>query len=71
MHANVAAAITDETEDPILPLDVIERAHISRALVRAGGRQSVAADLLRIERRRLYRKVKAYGLEDLTLSGAA
>jgi len=70
MAANVASA-AESRDDPIVPLDVAERALISKALVRAGGRQSVAAEMLHIERRRLYRKVKAYGLEELTLAGVA
>lgn len=53
----------------VMPLHVVERELIRRALVEAGGMQSKAAELLQIERRRLYRKVRAYGLADLTVRG--
>ncbi len=54
-----------ETESAILPLATVERALITRALNAAAGNQSRAAQMLQIDRRRLYRKVRHYGLAAL------
>jgi transcriptional regulator with PAS, ATPase and Fis domain len=51
----------------VIPLDVAERALILRALTATRGNQAQAAHLLQIERRRLYRKVRQYGLESFTV----
>jgi DNA-binding NtrC family response regulator len=68
-----AAAAVDEVlsiaEGGVVPLHVAERELIRRALAQSGGLQSRAAELLQIERRRLYRKVRAYGLGGLTMRG--
>jgi DNA-binding NtrC family response regulator len=53
--------------DPIIPLDVAERALILRALTATHGNQARAAQLLKIERRRLYRKVRQYKLQPFTI----
>lgn len=53
--------------DQIVPLDVAERALILRALNLTGGNQAQAAKMLKVERRRLYRKVHQYGLEPYTI----
>jgi DNA-binding NtrC family response regulator len=47
-------------------LEQMERSLIERALKMTGGNQNRAAAMLKIERRRLYRKVAGYGLEHLT-----
>ncbi len=49
----------------IVPLEIAERALITRALRASGGHQAQAARMLQIERRRLYRKIRRYGLESL------
>ncbi len=59
-----------ERDDGIVPLAVAESRLIERALLATGGNQARAAELLEIERRRLYRKVRLYHLEGLTRSGA-
>lgn len=51
----------------VIPLETAERTLIMRALSATRGNQSQAAHLLKIERRRLYRKVRQYGLEHLTI----
>lgn len=53
------------SDSKIIPLEMAERALITRALRAAGGQQAQAARMLKIERRRLYRKIKLYGLESL------
>jgi two-component system NtrC family response regulator len=50
----------------IVPLAVMERSLVAQALRAACGNQSRAAQMLQIDRRRLYRKVRAYKLEALT-----
>ncbi|CAG0949949.1 Regulatory protein AtoC [Phycisphaerales bacterium] len=72
--SEVAEGVGTETKESwgssgVVPMHVAERELISRALRQAGGMQSRAADMLQIERRRLYRKVKSYGLESLTRAG--
>jgi two-component system, NtrC family, response regulator HydG len=52
-------------EPSFKPLSQIEREHILRALVLAGGKKSVAAKLLEIDRNRLNRKLKKYGITAL------
>ena len=53
-------------DDGLVPLAVAERRLIERALLATGGNQARAAAILEIDRRRLYRKVRAYHLESLT-----
>lgn len=55
-------------EHELVPLAVAERALIERALRATGGNQARAAAILQIDRRRLYRKIRAYNLEPLTRS---
>lgn len=52
--------------DGLVPLAVAERRLIERALQATGGNQARAAAILEIDRRRLYRKIRAYRLEALT-----
>jgi DNA-binding NtrC family response regulator len=58
----VSADTVLETESAVVPLATAERALITRALRAAAGNQSRAAAMLQIDRRRLYRKVRHYGL---------
>lgn len=59
------AGAADET-DVIEPLEVMQERLVCAALKATNGHQGRAAELLQIERRRLYRLVKRYGLRDLT-----
>jgi len=54
-----------ECRGVVVTLEAAERALISEALRAADGNQSRAAALLDIDRRRLYRKVRRYGLASL------
>ena len=54
-----------EDESAVVPLATAEAALITRALVATAGNQSRAAEMLQIDRRRLYRKVRHYGLASL------
>lgn len=71
-HIRPAAAVAGGDGDggSIPTLAAAECRLIERALRAAGGNQSRAAEILSIERRRLYRKVKQYRLEPLTLACA-
>ncbi|MCW5766373.1 MAG: sigma-54-dependent Fis family transcriptional regulator [Phycisphaeraceae bacterium] len=55
----------DPATGPIITLESAEKGLIERALRATSGNQSKAADLLSIDRRRLYRKVRRYGLKHL------
>lgn len=52
-----------ETSDPadLIPLDEIERRYILRVLEAAGGNRSRAAEILGVDRKTLYSKLKSYG----------
>jgi DNA-binding NtrC family response regulator len=54
-----------ETDSAVMPLADAERMMITRALRVTAGNQSRAAGMLQIDRRRLYRKVRQYGLASL------
>ena len=54
-----------ESVEGIPPLETAERALIARALRAAGGNQARAAQMLQIDRRRIYRKVRRYDLHSL------
>jgi DNA-binding NtrC family response regulator len=63
----VAAAVEPATAiDDVLPLADVERDAIARALVATGGNVSQAARLLGIERHRLARRIKTYGLDRMS-----
>lgn len=51
------------TEADVVPLDELERGAISGALAVTGGNRTQAARLLGIERHRLTRRIRAYGLD--------
>jgi len=55
----------DEAGPGIVSLATAERSLITRALRATSGNQSRAAAMLQIDRRRLYRKVRQYGLASL------
>ncbi len=54
----------DLTSFPCLPLHEVERLHIQNTLARFSGNKAETARALGISRRTLYRKIKAYGLDD-------
>jgi DNA-binding NtrC family response regulator len=54
---------TSTTNSSFLSLRDIEKRHIQQVMEHAAGNRSQAADLLRISRKTLYRKLKEYGLE--------
>ena len=53
------------TDEPLLSLESAERLLIARALRAADGNQTRAAALLKVDRRRIYRKVRQYALHAL------
>ncbi len=58
-------------EDQVLTLEAAERLAILRALRAAGSNRAKAAQLLQIERHRLYRKIRRYQLHNATDSMAS
>jgi DNA-binding NtrC family response regulator len=61
----------DQNETPILPLAVLERQMIVRALEYTKGDRQSAAALLGIGRTTLYRKLKEYELSAETAEAAS
>ncbi len=61
---STATRALPETCDPaaILPMDEVERRHISQVLVALNGNKASAARLLGMDRRTLYRKLERWGL---------
>lgn len=55
----------DLIDGPIVALEAAEKGLIVRALKASNGNQSRAAEMLSIDRRRLYRKVSRYGLKHM------
>jgi Bacterial regulatory protein, Fis family len=51
-----------------MPMEIVERDAIVRALVEAGGNRVKAAGMLGIARSSLYRKIDAYGIRSLESS---
>ncbi len=54
--------VPERTEDELVPLDVMERRYITRALESLGGNKAATATVLGIERHTLYRKLEAWGV---------
>ena len=51
--------------EPVVSLKDVERDHIIKVLREAKGNKRLAAQLLKISRGTLYRRLRAYGLEHL------
>jgi transcriptional regulator with GAF, ATPase, and Fis domain len=50
----------------VVPLEVAERRLLTEALKSTQGNQALAARLLQVERRRLYRMIRRFGLQHMT-----
>jgi two-component system, NtrC family, response regulator AtoC len=52
------------SDDPaeLVPLEEVERRYILRVLQSAGGNKSIAARILGLDRKTLYRRLDAYGV---------
>ncbi len=51
-------------EDELVPLDQVERRYIEHVLERSGGNRTLAAKILGLDRKTLYRKLKTYGMDE-------
>jgi DNA-binding NtrC family response regulator len=58
-------AASGRPEQGAKPMEELEKEHIARVLREAGGQRTKAAEVLGIDRKTLYLKIKKYGLEDL------
>ena len=58
-----AAAVVGEA-DELVPLDEIERRYVLRVLVEVGGKRGVAAQILGVDRKTLYRKLSRWGIRE-------
>ena len=56
--------IEEITEDGSLNLEDMEKRNIIRALQQSHNRRKIAAQMLGISERTLYRKIKDYGIEE-------
>ena len=54
-------SIPSVAEHEMLTMDEVERRYILRVLKQLGGNKTVAADLLGLDRRTLYRKLERWG----------
>ncbi len=61
MHMRTENVMTPEAAQ-LEPLSEIARKHILRALEACHGQRSLAARVLRIDRKTLYRRLRSYGL---------
>jgi DNA-binding NtrC family response regulator len=62
--SHVVVAASDPTE--LVPLETVERRYILHVLEAVGGSRTLAARALGLDRKTLYRKLKAYGVDDKT-----
>jgi DNA-binding NtrC family response regulator len=58
-NANVLVVADDPSE--LVPLEIVERRYILRVLEAAGGNKSIAARILGLDRKTLYRRIESYG----------
>jgi DNA-binding NtrC family response regulator len=63
LEMRVANAGAADAGDDDLTLEAVEKRHIARILLHAGGNRAAAARVLGITRATLYKKLKDYGLE--------
>jgi len=61
-RANVLVVGDDPSE--LVPLEIVERRYILRVVEAAGGNKSVAARILGLDRKTLYRRLESYGVTD-------
>jgi len=59
--SHVVVAANDPSE--LVPLDEVEKRYVLRVLEAVGGNKAVAARILKVDRRTLYRKLEAYGVD--------
>jgi len=60
--ASIVVASTDPSE--LLPLEELERRYIQHVLTSASGNKTIAARILGLDRKTLYRKIDKYNLDD-------
>ncbi|CAN5922615.1 sigma-54 dependent transcriptional regulator [soil metagenome] len=60
--ANVLVVADDPSE--LVPLEIVERRYILRVVEAAGGNKSIAARILGLDRKTLYRRLESYGVGD-------
>jgi len=60
--ANVVVVADDPSE--LVPLEIVERRYILRVVEAAGGNKSIAARILGLDRKTLYRRLESYGVGD-------
>jgi len=61
---SIPATVPVREKAPPASLEAMEKEHILRMLGEAGGNQSKASQMLGIDRKTLYLKLKKYGIDD-------
>jgi DNA-binding NtrC family response regulator len=61
-HLDITAP-RESTEEPLVSLNEVEKAHVRRVLAATSGHKARAAELLGVSRPRLNRLIEKYGLE--------
>ena len=57
-----AGADEDTESAPLVPLEEVERRHVIRVMRAVGGNKTLAAQVLKVDRKTLYRRLELYGL---------
>jgi two-component system response regulator AtoC len=57
-----ASAPAEDDPTQLVPLEEVERRHVVRVLKAVGGNKTAAAQILKVDRKTLYRKLDLYGL---------
>jgi two-component system response regulator HydG len=61
-YRHTKLALNEQAEEQYLPIDEVERKHILKVLQSLGGNKLLAAKVLGLDRRTLYRKLERYSL---------
>ncbi len=55
--------MSEEAKPELETLDEIDRTHVMRVLEACGGNRTIAAKILKVDRKTLYRKLVRWGLQ--------
>ena len=62
-YRNVNVLVVADDPSELVPLEIVERRYILRVLDAAGGNKSIAARILGLDRKTLYRRLESYGVD--------
>ena len=61
-HRSTHVLVTSDDPSELVPLDEVERRYVLRVLEAVHGNKTLAAKILRLSRKTLYRRLRAYGV---------